>query len=194
MSDEWTDEEYAEFLEELEKERSRGTVLIFSSVGCSVLGGVLLMALLVRAKGPVAAWTGILCWIALGILSAVLMYRGMAATCRARGQPRGWAIAGLVVALLGAGIWAVLIVALLPDRYREDRERFQTGPRLYKPSLYSIIIGIPMPYIGLPMSVIALDKIIQSEGQWKGLGYAIAGIITSLASAVLICMALSNSS
>jgi hypothetical protein len=127
-------------------------------------------------------------FLGLGLAAAFLMYQGMSAACAAKGQAPGWAAASMALTFIGGGILGLLIVALLPDRNKALRASVASGRQLYRPALYSIIIGLPMPYLGLPIAIHARIKIRSDESRWRGRCGLAAGIVTS--AAVLLVLGL----
>jgi MFS family permease len=151
----------------------KGYLLLLGTVGCNL---ATLASLLLFQVSPALA---IALFVGLSILAAALSYSSLKAFCEAKGQSAGWAAVGLVLGLIGGGLLALFLIAVLPDRHKEFRDSVPAGRHLYKPALYSIIIGLPMPYIGLPIAIHALLKITRTPDRWKGKGLAIAGTVVS---------------
>ncbi|MBI4606052.1 MAG: hypothetical protein HY721_29145 [Planctomycetes bacterium] len=143
--------------------------------------GLSAMGSLVERAAPLALFL-----LVFGYAGALaLLYFGMSYSCEAKGHSQGWAIAGVVLGVLVTPILSLLIVALLPDRNRELREALAPATqRLYRPALYSMIIGLPMPYLGLPIAIYALRKIRSTGGRLRGGGIAVASIALNV---LVIC-------
>lgn len=125
-------------------------------------------------------------WKASGILvllgyafAVALLVWGMTLSVKAKGHSTGWVVFGVLVSVCSP-LFGLLVVAALPDRNKELRESAISVPVFYRPALYSVIVGIPMPYVDLPMAIHSFLKVRNSNGRLKGKLFAMIGFVVSL--------------